>query len=127
MILTADHGEEFGEHGGLGHTRTLYDELVHVPLVMRFRGKSPEESASPAGLRRGHLSYGAWVCRWTGCAGSKLTDSRLAELLATGANSRRTVFSEVDFKSGDKAYRLAAAVRGSQKLIWDLRAKQLDL
>jgi len=30
-----DHGDEFFEHGGKGHQRTLYREVVHVPLIMR--------------------------------------------------------------------------------------------
>jgi arylsulfatase A-like enzyme len=34
FILCADHGEEFLEHGNLGHTTSLYDELLHVPLVV---------------------------------------------------------------------------------------------
>lgn len=36
LVITADHGEEFYEHQGWGHGRTLYNELVHVPLVMRY-------------------------------------------------------------------------------------------
>jgi arylsulfatase A-like enzyme len=32
VIVTSDHGEEFGEHGGLSHGASLYDELVKVPL-----------------------------------------------------------------------------------------------
>lgn len=35
IIITADHGEEFKEHGGFSHTAKLYDELIHVPLVLR--------------------------------------------------------------------------------------------
>jgi len=35
VVFTADHGEEFLERGWLGHTRTLYEELVRVPLVVR--------------------------------------------------------------------------------------------
>lgn len=34
IVVVADHGEEFVEHGGLGHGRTLYQELVHVPLII---------------------------------------------------------------------------------------------
>lgn len=34
VIITADHGEEFGEHGRLLHTKTLYDELLCVPMIM---------------------------------------------------------------------------------------------
>jgi arylsulfatase A-like enzyme len=37
VIFTSDHGEEFGEHGVVGwHSHTLYDELLRVPLVVRF-------------------------------------------------------------------------------------------
>ena len=38
VIVTADHGEEFLRHGWLGHTRTLYEELLRVPLVIRLPG-----------------------------------------------------------------------------------------
>lgn len=34
IVVTSDHGEEFGEHGGLGHSKTLYDEVLRVPLVV---------------------------------------------------------------------------------------------
>lgn len=33
IIVTADHGEEFLDHGRIGHGQSLYDELTHVPLV----------------------------------------------------------------------------------------------
>jgi len=35
LVVTADHGEEFGEHGQRGHGKTLYREVLHVPLVIR--------------------------------------------------------------------------------------------
>ncbi len=39
VILTADHGEEHFEHGKYGHTRTLYDETIAVPLIIHFPDK----------------------------------------------------------------------------------------
>ncbi len=36
VIVTADHGDEFFEHGSIGHRSTLHDELVHVPLIVRW-------------------------------------------------------------------------------------------
>jgi len=36
IILTADHGELFGEHGLRGHGLTLYEEELHVPLIMKY-------------------------------------------------------------------------------------------
>jgi arylsulfatase A-like enzyme len=38
FVVTSDHGEEFGDHGGLGHGRTQYHELLHVPLIMAGPG-----------------------------------------------------------------------------------------
>jgi arylsulfatase A-like enzyme len=32
VVVTADHGEEFAEHGKLGHGETLYNQVLHVPL-----------------------------------------------------------------------------------------------
>jgi arylsulfatase A-like enzyme/uncharacterized membrane protein YbhN (UPF0104 family) len=36
IVITADHGEEFCEHGGFFHGTTLYDEQVHVPLFVKL-------------------------------------------------------------------------------------------
>ncbi len=44
LVVTADHGEEFLERGWIGHTKTLYEDLVRVPLIVRDprgRGGSP--------------------------------------------------------------------------------------
>jgi arylsulfatase A-like enzyme len=38
LIVTADHGEEFGEHGGRYHGSTVYEEQVRVPLVFVAEG-----------------------------------------------------------------------------------------
>ncbi|HEV7518541.1 MAG TPA: sulfatase/phosphatase domain-containing protein, partial [Thermoanaerobaculia bacterium] len=36
IILVGDHGEEFAEHGGFDHGRTLYEELLRVPLIVKL-------------------------------------------------------------------------------------------
>ncbi len=36
LLVTSDHGDEFWEHGSVGHGHSLYDELVHVPLIIRY-------------------------------------------------------------------------------------------
>lgn len=38
FVLLADHGEEFDEHGGWLHGQSVYNELVHVPLIIHFPG-----------------------------------------------------------------------------------------
>jgi len=47
IIITADHGDEFLEHGSVDHAHTLYDELLRVPLIIRF----------PKGEYRGVIDY----------------------------------------------------------------------
>ena len=37
LIITADHGQGLGEHRDLEHGISLYDEVVHVPLIIRYR------------------------------------------------------------------------------------------
>jgi arylsulfatase A-like enzyme len=51
VVLLSDHGEEFGEHGGMGHGRTLYRELLHVPLIMWAPGLlAPKRITTPVSL-----------------------------------------------------------------------------
>ena len=38
MIVMADHGEEFFDHGGQYHNSTVYDEQIHVPLLLKIPG-----------------------------------------------------------------------------------------
>jgi arylsulfatase len=42
VAVVSDHGEEFGEHGGWRHGPGLYQEVLHVPLVLRVPGLEPE-------------------------------------------------------------------------------------
>ena len=38
FVITADHGTELFDHGGKGHRTTLYDEQIHIPLIVHFPG-----------------------------------------------------------------------------------------
>ncbi len=53
IALTADHGEEFAEHGGFWHGLTLYDEQIHVPLLIKWakNGSRPAPGAD-SGIAR---------------------------------------------------------------------------
>jgi arylsulfatase A-like enzyme len=41
VIITADHGEQFGEHGLLDHAASLYMTLLHVPLYVIYPARVP--------------------------------------------------------------------------------------
>ncbi len=43
IVVLADHGEEFYEHNGIDHGQSLYDELVHVPLIIDIPGSKGGE------------------------------------------------------------------------------------
>ena len=46
IAFLADHGEEFGEHGGYQH-QTLYDEVARVPLILVAPSLAPARVAEP--------------------------------------------------------------------------------
>lgn len=50
IIVAADHGEEFDDHGGKYHGTTLYDEQVRVPLVIRVPGVPHRVIKEPVNL-----------------------------------------------------------------------------
>ncbi|HEV7786085.1 MAG TPA: sulfatase [Thermoanaerobaculia bacterium] len=49
IVLLSDHGDEFWEHGRVGHGHTLYEELLRVPFLVKLPG-------DPGGHRRGEIS-----------------------------------------------------------------------
>ncbi len=52
VVVTSDHGEEFWDHGSVGHGHSVYDELLHVPLFVRHPGIADRMARveSPVGL-----------------------------------------------------------------------------
>lgn len=48
IVVTTDHGEELFERGHLQHGKTLYDEILRIPLVLRIPGHAPARIATPA-------------------------------------------------------------------------------
>jgi len=50
VVVTSDHGEEFFEHGRFGHRKTLYEESIRVPLVVRYPERVPAGRRVSAGV-----------------------------------------------------------------------------
>ena len=98
VVFTADHGEEFLAHGWLGHTRTLYQELVRVPLIARGpgvpAGRVVREPVSLVSLAPTLLEWLGLEHRDRGFHGDSL-----APLLRGEAPERSgaVAFTEVDF------------------------------
>ena len=50
VVVTADHGEELNDHGWMGHGMTLFEETVHVPLIVTIPGVAPSVVTTPVQL-----------------------------------------------------------------------------
>lgn len=50
VLVTSDHGEEFLDHGSWEHQKTLYEEVIRVPLIASGPGIEPRREGQPASL-----------------------------------------------------------------------------
>lgn len=120
VILTADHGEEFFEHGSIGHTKTLYDELIHIPLIMSF----PEKfKAKKINMEVTIVDLLPTICELadTDVGPMKLPGiSLLPWLLKSKSDDlKRDIISEVDFKSSAIEAHKVGIIRNRFKGIFD--------
>lgn len=51
VVLTSDHGEELYDHGGWKHGHTLYEDQIHIPLILRWDDRLPAGSRLPGTVR----------------------------------------------------------------------------
>jgi arylsulfatase A-like enzyme len=90
VILTADHGEEFGEHGLYYHRNRPYEELVRVPMFMKTTDSS-SNLRSQVTEQRELLDIAPTVCRLHGVEppeaflGTDLRDSATREPITRGS------------------------------------------
>jgi len=95
VVLTADHGEEFQEHGGWWHGKTLYDEQVHVPLLVkppgRHGGRSMDELATSLDIAPTILAAAALPL-------SPILPGHVLPLDGGAPPARRSVFAEEDLE-----------------------------
>ena len=89
VIVTSDHGEELGDHGTYEHAYgRLYDENVHVPLIVRpAGGTAGRHVAVPAS----GLDVAPTLLAWAGAADPSLPGEPL-EAVAADGSPRRPVF-----------------------------------
>ncbi len=86
IVVTADHGELFGEHGLAYHFKALTEEEIHVPLLMRFPSLLPagERVATPVELN----DILPTVVELTGVKNEAVLDGRSLVPLARGRGAR---------------------------------------
>jgi arylsulfatase A-like enzyme len=91
VVLTADHGEQFLDHGGLEHNDTLYDELIHIPLVVKAPGVRPRIAAEQVQL----LDLFPTLLEFGGAEVPAGTSGRDLHGLLTTPGTSRPAFAEI--------------------------------
>jgi hypothetical protein len=81
VIAHADHGEEFGEHGGKRHKATLYGEVIHVPLLVHIPGAAGGVIDQPVSTQQ--------VFPWLFAHGNRDMQSRAGEIIDRKLRSLR--------------------------------------
>ncbi|HEV7500808.1 MAG TPA: tetratricopeptide repeat protein, partial [Vicinamibacteria bacterium] len=123
VVLAADHGEAFGEHGEQSHSLFVYDTTLHVPLLVRGPGWSTgQRVATPVGL----TDIAATVLEAVGAGGPVLPGRSLRRFVDGAAAEplyAETLAPRLDFGWSD----LRAWREGPYKYIRAPRPELYDL
>ena len=112
IIVSADHGEAFGEHGVTRHAHEVWEELVRVPLFVRVPGLKPRVIDTP----RGHVDLAPTFVELLGATSvPRLRGTSLVPELRGGPTTPRDVI--VDLPQDELNERRRALIHGPLKLI----------
>ena len=126
IIVTADHGEAFGEHGLYRHAHELWEELVHVPLFIALPGIPPKRIDA----YRSAIDLAPTILELTGVAHQApfRGESLVAEMMGRAAPAPRPVICDLPEDTFNDRRR--AIIDGGYKLIAfgnDVRYELYDL
>lgn len=94
IVVTADHGDEFFEHGEKGHHRTLYEEVLAVPFILNVPGWDP--SARDVNAEVSIIDIAPTLLSLTGVAQPRGIEGRdLVPLLRGETDETGPVFGEL--------------------------------
>jgi arylsulfatase A-like enzyme len=95
VAVTADHGEEFLDHGGFEHGHTLYAELLHVPLILRYPG-GPAQHRIAAAV--GQVAVAPTLCELAGVEPEpRFAGRSLLPLIDGSETTGRPILSQGNF------------------------------
>jgi len=103
IILTADHGQSFGEHGWAGHKQSLYQEEIHIPLIIKGPGLPPAERVKTQVRGVDILPTIAGIC---GVSVDGLVGAPLLPVHRVAAGGNRLVYSCCDYAKFGEVMRL---------------------
>ena len=124
IALGADHGEEFDEHGARFHSRTLFNQGVHVPLLVRAPDAPAHVIAGPVSL----VDVMPTLLDLVGVTGPPGMNGRsLAAAIRTGAEPPAAPVLMELTPDGVIWRNVAAIAHGGWKVIWDRDANAWSL
>ena len=108
IVVTADHGEMFGEHGMTRHAHEVWEELIHVPLFFHVPGATPRVIDEP----RSHVDLAATFAE---LLGKKWPGTSLVKEVEGGRAEARDVVA--DLPEDEFNERRRALIHGQTKII----------
>ena len=117
IVVTADHGEAFYEHGFAAHGGPLYQEVIRVPLMIRAPAVTPGEDSRPAEI----IDIPPSICRALGMRPHPGFQG--VDLLSPGSRANRSRFVVVQTPLAHQV----AVLRSGHKLIYDVRMERFTL
>jgi arylsulfatase A-like enzyme len=128
VVVSADHGEEFWDHGRFFHGQSLHDELLHVPLVVRLPGRRSAGTVVERPVRS--IDIAPSLLDWMGVPvppsfeGTPLAsvlarpDDPPADLVATATMGQFP--TRYGIRTGEA--KLVDTVDDGRRVLWDLRS-----
>lgn len=113
VVFMGDHGEAFGEHGSHRHS-TVYEEALHVPLVVRIPGVTGETISDPVST----LYVLPWLLSNGSAAVRAAIEPRVAAELAPMLEATDAVIAEV--LGHDRT--LSVLIEGNEAFVYDFIA-----
>ncbi len=119
VVVTSDHGDEFLDHGDKGHRNTLYQELIHVPLILWWPDKLASQRLEQS-VRL--IDVAPTVLELAGLAvAPTMQGQSLLPMIKGKARGDRPALSEL---TEGRRGTLRSIVLGKEKLVVNLTTKQ---
>jgi hypothetical protein len=115
LVVTADHGEEFGENGQIAHGGNLGHVLVEVPLVIKLPQGFRRQLAMPASTRVANVRVAPTLIEAAGGTPEPGTAPSLFQPLSAATQG---ALSELYLGNGVNRFSL---VEGDLQLLWESR------
>jgi len=110
IIVTSDHGQLLGEHGRIGHAVFVYDELLRVPLFIKYPSSQKVKLMNPTGK---------WICLTN-------TKSLIEEIVKNKLNDDGILYSDIVFS---ESYGLETEFKANSetelKKLWELEKHRI--